>query len=87
LREPIQGVVLESKENNPVKTPTQTHNPHQGMTASDWHNILRCARLRKEQFGTSLRWPSMSDYHRYQREYDTYVMAGAMAARANRLAG
>jgi hypothetical protein len=22
------------------------------MTASDWHNILRCAYLRKEQFGT-----------------------------------
>lgn len=54
------------------------------MTASDWHNILRCARLRKEQFGTSLRWPSMADYYRYQREYDTYIMAGAMAARARR---
>ena len=56
------------------------------MNASDWHNILRCARLRKEQFGTSLRWPSMADYHRYQREYDTYIMAGAMAARAKLLA-
>ena len=55
------------------------------MTASDWHNILVCARLRKEQFGTSLRWPSMHAYDRYQREYGTYIMAGAMAARANQL--
>ena len=56
------------------------------MTASDWHNILRCARLRKEQFGTPLRWPTMADYDRYQREYGTYITAGAMAARAKRLA-
>jgi hypothetical protein len=55
------------------------------MNVSDWHNILHCAQLRKEQFGTSLRWPSMAHYHRYQREYDTYIMAGAMAARAKRL--
>lgn len=56
------------------------------MTASDWHNILICARLRKEQFGTPLRWPTMAAYDRYQREYGTYIMAGAMAARAQRLA-
>ena len=55
------------------------------MTASDWHNILCCARLRKEQFGTPLKWPSRSAYDRYYREYDTYIMAGAMCARANRL--
>ena len=62
------------------------HPKPKDMNASDWHNILHCARLRKEQFGTSLRWPSMADYRRYQREYDTYIMAGAMAARAKRLA-
>jgi hypothetical protein len=56
------------------------------MTASDWHNILICARLRKEQFGTPLRWPTWADYYRYQREYGTFIMAGAMAARAKRLA-
>ena len=56
------------------------------MTATDWHNILRCARLRKEQFGTPLRWPTMVDYDRYHREYGTYITAGAMAARAKRLA-
>ena len=56
------------------------------MTASDWHNVLVCARLRKEQFGTPLRWPSMAALERYGREYETYIMAGAMAARANRLA-
>jgi hypothetical protein len=28
----------------------------------------------------------MADYHRYYREYDTGIMAGAMAARAKRLA-
>lgn len=56
------------------------------MTASDWHNILVCAQLRKEQFGTPLRWPSMAALERYGREYETYIMAGAMAARANRLA-
>jgi hypothetical protein len=27
----------------------------------------------------------MHAYDRYQREYGTYIMAGAMAARANRL--
>ncbi len=56
------------------------------MTASDWHNILICARLRKEQFGTPLSWPSKAALDRYGREYSTYIMAGAMAARANRLA-
>jgi hypothetical protein len=56
------------------------------MTASDWHNILVCARLRKEEFGTPLRWPSMDAHGRYCREYGTSIMAGAMAARANRLA-
>ena len=60
------------------------------MTASDWHNILHCAylrcdHLRKEQFGPSLKWSSQSAYDRYYREYDTYIMAGAMYARANRL--
>ena len=57
------------------------------MTASDWHNVMRCARLRKEQFGTPLKWPSWEAYHRYQREYDTYIMAGAMRARLKRLEG
>jgi hypothetical protein len=56
------------------------------MTTAQWHNILVCARLRKEEFGTPLKWPSMAAYHRYQREYGTYIMAGAMAARAARLA-
>ena len=55
------------------------------MTASDWHNILTCARLRKEQFGTALKWPTQSAYDRYHREYGTYIMAGAMGARSNRL--
>ena len=62
------------------------HPKPRAMTVSDWHNILRCARLRKEQFGTPLRWPTMADYDRYQREYGTYITAGAMAARAKRLA-
>ena len=56
------------------------------MTTSAWHNIMRCALLRKEQFGTPLKWPSWEAYHRYQREYGTFIMAGAMGARASRIA-
>ena len=55
------------------------------MNASDWHNILVCARLRKEQFGTPLCWPSKAALERYGREHLTYIVAGAMAARAKRL--
>ena len=61
------------------------HHKPRAMTASDWHNILTCARLRKEQFGTALKWPNQPAYDRYHREYDTYIMAGAMCARADRL--
>ena len=55
------------------------------MNASDWHNILNCAHERKNQFGNSLRWPNQAAYDRYYREYETFIMAGAMGARARRL--
>lgn len=56
------------------------------MTASDWNNILACANARRTDFGTPISWPSMAARERYYREYGTGIMAGAMAARARRMA-
>jgi len=56
------------------------------MTSSQWHNVLVCASARKREFGDGFRWPSRAHYERYQREYDTFIMAGAMGARTRRLA-
>ena len=67
----------------PMMSESTTDNP---MTASDWHNLLTYASHRKEQFGNALRWPSQAAYDRWHREGETCIMAGAMFARAKRLA-
>ena len=61
------------------------------MTSKHWYNVLKCASARQDQFGLNVKEVLASsdwryvDYQRYRREYDTYIMAGAMGARARRL--
>lgn len=60
------------------------------MTPTDWNHVARCARERGTEFGDcgvrlmGMPRPARPDRARYEREYETFIVLLAHAARCAR---